>query len=99
MQSLRRLYGGYLYPQAYLINVISGLMNTVQQPASEVAYTMVIPKEHYQKTGGLQSLSRSIISIGNPIIAAALMMFILGVAEVLMCILFGNRISKYHYSD
>ena len=56
----------------YLINVISGLMNTVQQPASEVAYTMIIPKEYYQKTGGLQSLSRSLVSIGNPIIAAAL---------------------------
>ena len=56
----------------YLINVISGLMNTVQQPASEVAYTMIIPKEYYQKTGGLQSLSRSVISIGNPVIAAAL---------------------------
>ncbi|MBR6443144.1 MAG: MFS transporter [Clostridia bacterium] len=56
----------------YLINVISGLMNTVQQPASEVAYTLVIPKEHYQRTGGLQSLSRSLVSIGNPVIAAAL---------------------------
>ena len=56
----------------YLINAISGLMNTVQQPASEVAYTMIIPKEHYQKTGGLQSLSRSLVSIGNPVIAAAL---------------------------
>ena len=29
----------------YLVNAISGLMNTVQQPASEVAYTMIIPKE------------------------------------------------------
>ena len=44
----------------YLINAISGLMNTVQQPASEVAYTMVTPAEHYQKTSGLQSLSRSL---------------------------------------
>ena len=56
----------------YLINAFSGLMNTVQQPASEVAYTMVIPKEHYQKTSGLQSLSRSLITIGNPLIAAAI---------------------------
>lgn len=55
----------------YLINAISGLMNTVQQPASEVAYTMIIPKEYYQKTSGLQSLSRSLITIGNPIIASA----------------------------
>ena len=56
----------------YLINAVSGLMNTVQQPASEVTYTLVIPREKYQKTGGLQSLSRSLVSIGNPVIAAAL---------------------------
>ncbi len=56
----------------YLINAISGLMNTVQQPASEVAYALVIPKEHYQRTSGLQSLSRSLITIGNPVIAAAI---------------------------
>ncbi len=55
----------------YLINAVSGLMNTVQQPASEVAYTMVIPKEYYMKTSGLQQLSRSLITIGNPLIAAA----------------------------
>ena len=53
----------------YLINAFSGLMNTIQQPASEVAYTMVIPKEQYQKTSGLQSLSRSLITIGHPLIA------------------------------
>lgn len=56
----------------YAINMFSGLMNTVQQPASEVAYTLVVPKDDYQKTSGLQSLSRSLISIGNPIIAASL---------------------------
>ncbi len=56
----------------YLINAISGLMNTVQQPASEVAYTLVTPKEHFQKTCGLQALSRSLVTIGNPIIASAI---------------------------
>lgn len=56
----------------YAINMFSGLMNTVQQPASEVAYTLVVPKDDYQKTSGLQSLSRSLISIGNPILAASL---------------------------
>ena len=34
----------------YAVNAVSGLMNTVQQPASEVANTLVVPKEHYQKT-------------------------------------------------
>ncbi len=56
----------------YAINALSGLMNTVQQPASEVAYTLIIPKEHYQKTSGYQSLSRSAVSIGSPLIASAL---------------------------
>lgn len=56
----------------YAINAFSGLMNTVQQPASEVTYTLIVPKEYYQKTSGLQSLSRSLVSIGNPLIASAL---------------------------
>ena len=30
----------------YAVNAVSGLMNTVQQPASEVANTLVVPKEH-----------------------------------------------------
>ena len=60
----------------YALNVISGLMNTVQQPASEVAMTLIIPQEHYQKTSGLRSLSRSLISILNPLIATALYAFI-----------------------
>ena len=56
----------------YAINAFSGLMNTVQQPASEVAYTQVVPKEYYQRTSGLQSLSRSLISFGNPLIGSGL---------------------------
>ncbi len=56
----------------YAVNAVSGLMNTVQQPASEVAYTLVIPREYYQKTSGLQSLSRSVVTIGNPLLASAL---------------------------
>ncbi len=56
----------------YAVNAVSGLMNTVQQPASEVANTLVVPKAYYQKASSLQSLSRSIISIGNPLLASAL---------------------------
>lgn len=56
----------------YLLNAVSGLMNTVQQPASDVAMTMIIPQAHYQRTSGLQSLSRSLISILNPLIATVL---------------------------
>ncbi len=56
----------------YVLNGVSGLMNTVQQPASEVAMTLIIPEKYYQKTSGLRSLSRSLISILNPLIATAL---------------------------
>ncbi|MDD6037441.1 MAG: MFS transporter [bacterium] len=62
-----RLEGWHLYA----INAVSGLMNTVQQPASEVTTTLLIPKEQYQRASGLQSLSRSMISILNPLLATA----------------------------
>ncbi|MDE6054207.1 MAG: MFS transporter [Lachnospiraceae bacterium] len=59
----------------YVLNAISGLMNTVQQPASEVAMTLIIPEKYYQKTSGLRSLSNSLVSILNPLIATALYSF------------------------
>lgn len=57
----------------YLVNAVSGLMNTVQQPASEVATTALLPKEFYQKVGGLRYLSNSLNSILTPIITTAVM--------------------------
>ncbi len=59
----------------YVLNAISGFMNTVQQPASEVAMTLIIPDKYYQKTSGLRSLSRSLISVLNPLIATAMYSF------------------------
>ena len=56
----------------YLVNAVNGLMNTVQQPASEVATTALVPKKHYQRIGGLNYISRSANSILTPIIAMAL---------------------------
>lgn len=59
----------------YLINAFNGLMNTIQQPAGEVTATLLIPKEHYQKTSGLRSMSNSLNSILTPIFATALFAF------------------------
>ncbi len=59
----------------YILNALNGLMNTIQQPASEVAATLLIPKEYYQKTSGLRSLSQSLNSILTPILATALFAF------------------------
>lgn len=55
----------------YILNAVSGLMNTVQQPASDVAMTLITPKEEYQKTSGLRSLSHSIVTILHPLFATA----------------------------
>lgn len=60
----------------YLINGVNGIMNTVQQPASEVATTRVLPKKYYQRVGGLGYFARSLNSILTPIIATA----VLGIA-------------------
>ena len=60
----------------YVLNAISGLMNTVQQPASEVAMTLIMPEKYYQKTSGLRTLSSSLISILNPLIATSLYSFL-----------------------
>ena len=59
----------------YCINALNGLMNTVQQPASDVAITRLTPKKHYQKVSGLRSFSNSLIGILTPIIATAVLSF------------------------
>ena len=60
----------------YAVNAFSGLMNTVQQPASEVTMTLIVPKESFQKISGLHSLTRSLNSILHPLIATALYSFL-----------------------
>ena len=63
---------GLLPWHLYVLNALNGLMNTIQQPASEVAATLLIPKKYYQQTSGLRSLSQSVNSILTPILATAL---------------------------
>ena len=57
----------------YGINAVNGLMNTVQQPASEVAVTLLTPKEQVQRASSLQQVSNSIINIATPAQAAAIL--------------------------
>jgi len=57
----------------YVLNAVNGLMNTVQQPASEVATTALLPRRHYQRVGSLRYLSSSLTGILNPILATAMM--------------------------
>lgn len=59
----------------YLINAVNGLMNTVQQPASEIATTALLLRKHYQKVGGLNQLSGSLNGILTPVLAMAMIGF------------------------
>lgn len=68
----------------YMLNAVTGLMNTVQQPASEVAMTLITPKKHYQKTSGLTYFSNSLVTILNPILATAVFAFA-GMDGVILC--------------
>ena len=59
----------------YLINALNGLMNTIQQPASDVAISLLVPEKHYQKVSGMRSLSNSLVTVLTPVFAAALLAF------------------------
>ena len=56
----------------YILNALNGLMNTVQQPAGDVAMTLITPKKYYQKTSGMRSFSQSLVTILHPVFATTL---------------------------
>ena len=47
----------------YIINALNGLMNSIQQPASDVTVTLLTPKKHYQLVSGMRSFSYSAVSL------------------------------------
>ena len=54
----------------YAINVLLSFMNAFQVPAAYVATSLLTPKEHYQRAGGLHALSSAFISILSPVLGA-----------------------------
>ncbi len=59
----------------YALNAVAGLMNAFQQPASDVAVSLLAPREQYQRVGALQSLSNSLVTILAPLLASSLLAF------------------------
>lgn len=74
------LTGGRLYVITFLLS----LMNAFQAPASQVASSMLIPKEQYTRAGALQSFSGSVISILAPALGSAV--FALGGLNAVLCV-------------
>ena len=56
----------------YCLNALNGLMGTVQQPAGDVAISLITPREHYQKVSGLRSFSNSLVNILSPVAATSI---------------------------
>lgn len=59
----------------YILNAFNGLMNTIQQPASDVAITLLTPEKYYQKTSGMRSFSNSLVTILTPVFATTVVAF------------------------
>lgn len=58
----------------YLINALNGLMNTFQQPAGEVAVSLLTPHKQIQRVSSLQALTHPLVALGSPALASALML-------------------------
>lgn len=59
----------------YVINFLLSFMNAFQSPASYVATTLLVPKEHYVRVSGLYAFSGSIVTILAPAFGSALFAF------------------------
>ena len=56
----------------YVINVVIGITNAFQQPASAVATGRLVPKEKISNVSGMNSFSNNLIVVFNPMLAAFL---------------------------
>jgi MFS family permease len=59
----------------YIINFLLSFMNAFQNPASYVATSLLVPKEHYVRVSGLHALSGSIVTILAPAFGSAVLSF------------------------
>ena len=67
----------------YVLNAMNGLMNTVQQPAGDVAVTLLTPKKYFQQASAVKSFTGSVVNILTPMIATAVLA-LAGVEAVLV---------------
>ena len=69
------LMGSMELEYLYMINFILGVADAFQSPASEVTVSLVVSKENYMKTSGLQSLFNAFTTIFYPLVATVLYAF------------------------
>ncbi|MGN0776091.1 MAG: MFS transporter [Candidatus Ventricola sp.] len=67
----------------YVLNALNGLMNTFQQPATDVTITLITPEAHYQLASSLRSLASSLCNMLAPALATA-MLTLAGIQTVIL---------------
>ncbi len=93
----------------YILNALNGLMNTFQQPASDVAVSLLVPEKYYQKVSGMRTFSNSLNTVLTPVAATAILMFtniqavividLITFAAAFCTLLFGIKIPQIHAND
>lgn len=59
----------------YALNVVTSLLGSFQSPAGDVAVSLMVPKKHYTKASGMQSLASGTVGMLAPAFAAAVLAF------------------------
>lgn len=65
--------GGLKLIYIYAVNLIIGLMNSVQSPAQSVAVGLLIPEEKRSQASGMDSFAGSLITVVSPVLGTALL--------------------------
>ena len=67
----------------YMVNIVLGIMEAIQSPASSVVFGLIVPEDKYEKISGLCSISENASVILYPMLASAMMGFF-GIPSVLI---------------
>ena len=59
----------------YVVNLIIGIMNAFQQPASAVAVGRLVPQEKIAKVSGMNSFSSNLTNVLSPVLSAFIFSF------------------------
>ena len=70
-------------PYLYLVQFMMGVMDSFQNPASEVAVSMLVSKEDYIKTSGVRTFFYSFTGVFAPVAATSLFAFC-GIEVIIM---------------
>lgn len=69
-------FGGNLQVwNIYVVNLIIGIMNAFQQPASAVAIGRIVPQEKISRVSGMNSFSGNLTNVLSPVLSAFLFSF------------------------